>query len=442
MGEVLKFPEPGDLVRIWKNGLILEGIVMPSTEFSSENILIVKLSNGYNIGVDISKSKVEVIKERAYEIGKIPEPTITSVRGSGEGKLKFISTGGTIASRVEYETGAVKPAINAKELIEMVPEYRESFSTIEVLELYRLLSEDLTPSHWEKISEEIFRSFKSGADTVIVAHGTDTMGYTAAALAFSLQKLPAPVMLVGAQRSSDRPSTDSVINLRACAIIGKEAPFGEVVVVMHGSPSDSYVLAHRGVKVRKMHSSRRDAFQSINDIPLARVDFPSKKFTLINNRFIRRHAEDELTHLGKFSDKVALIKFYPNLDCNLIDYLVDRGMKGLVLEGTGLGHVRNACIKTISRAVNEGTIVVMTTQTLFGRVNMKVYTTGRRLIRAGVLPASDILPETAYVKLSWLLGNYPRSDIKELKQKFLTNYANEFNPSHEEIHFPRWYHGE
>ncbi len=438
---MLKFPEPGDLVRVWRDGLILEGIVMPNTEFSSENILIIKLSNGYNVGVDLSKSRVEVIKERAYEVGKIPEPTTTSVRGSGEGKLKFISTGGTIASRVEYETGAVKPAINAEELIEMVPEYLEGFSTIEVLELYRLLSEDLTPSHWERISEEIFRSFESGADTVVVAHGTDTMGYTAAALAFSLQKLPAPVMLVGAQRSSDRPSTDSVINLKACAVIGKEAPFGEVVVVMHGSSSDSYVLAHRGVKVRKMHSSRRDAFQSINDVPLARVDFPSKKFVLINKKFIKRHTKEELTHLGKFSNKAALIKFYPNLDCSLIDYLIDRGMKGLVLEGTGLGHVRNACTPTISRAVGEGAIVVMTTQTLFGRVNMKVYTTGRKLIKAGVLPASDILPETAYVKLSWLLGNYPSDDAEELKQKFLTNYVNEFNPSHDEVHFPRWYHG-
>ena len=438
---MLKFPEPGDLVRVWKNGLVLEGIVMPNTEFSSENILIIKLSNGYNIGVDVGKSRVEVLKERAYEVGKIPEPTTTSVKGSGIGKLKFISTGGTIASRVEYETGAVKPAINAEELIEMLPEYLESFSTIEVLELYRLLSEDLTPKHWGRISEEVFRSFENNADAVVIAHGTDTMGYTAAALAFSLQKLPAPVMLVGAQRSSDRPSTDSIINLKACAVIGKEAPFGEVVVVMHGSSSDSYVLAHRGVKVRKMHSSRRDAFQSINDKPLARVDFPSKKLTLINKRFIKRHTREELTHTSKFSEKAALIKFYPNLDCGLINYLIDKGVKGIVLEGSGLGHVRNACVPAISRAVDEGTLVVMTTQTLFGRVNMKVYTTGRKLIKAGVLPASDILPETAYVKLSWLLGNFPIDSLEELKRKFLVNYVNEFNPSHEKNHFPRWYHG-
>jgi len=438
---VPEFPSPGDLVRIWKDGLVLEGIVMPSTEFSSKNILIIKLSNGYNIGIDISKSKVEVLKERAYEVGKLPEPTSTYVKGSGKGWLKFISTGGTIASRVEYETGAVKPAINAEELVEMVPEYFESFSTVEVLELYRLLSEDLTPEHWENLSREIYNSFRGGAETVIVAHGTDTMSYTAAALSFSLQKLPAPIMLVGAQRSSDRPSTDSLINLKACAIIGKKAPFGEVVVVMHGSTNDSYVLAHRGVKVRKMHSSRRDAFQSINDVPLARVDFPSKNFTLLNRRYIKRYSTEELTFMGKFSRKASLIKFYPNLECELIDYLTDKGIKGIVLEGSGLGHVRNACISSISRAVEEGVLVVMTTQTLFGRVNMKVYTTGRKLIKAGVLPASDMLPETAYVKLSWLLGNFTSYDIKSLKEMFLTNYVNEFNPIHERYLFPRWFHG-
>ncbi len=435
-------PSPGDLVRVTKGGLVLEGIVMPSTEFSSRDTLVIKLSNGYNVGIDLRSAEVEILKERMYEVGKIPEPLETSVRGSGDMKMSFISTGGTIVSKVEYETGAVKPAITADELIEMVPEYRDSFSLIEVLELYRLLSEDLTPKEWSEISRVVYRKLRSGADAVVIAHGTDTMGYTASALAFSLRNLPTPVMLVGAQRSSDRPSTDSVLNLRACPIIAREAPFGEVVVVMHGSTSDTYVLSHRGVKVRKMHSSRRDAFQSINDIPLGRVDFPSGSFRLLNRRYLRRSSPSELELREEFSDKAALIKFYPGMDCELIDYLIDKGFRGIVIEGSGLGHVRNACIPSFVRAREEGVLVVMTTQTLFGRVNMKVYTTGRRLIEAGVISASDILPETAYVKMSWVLGNFGDRGLRELREKFLEDIAHEFNPRHELQHYPRWFHGE
>ncbi|MCD6340632.1 MAG: Glu-tRNA(Gln) amidotransferase subunit GatD, partial [Desulfurococcales archaeon] len=310
---------------------------------------------------------------------------------------------------------------------------------LEVVELFRLLSEDLTPSHWSRIADEVAKKIESGVNGVIVAHGTDTMSYTAAALAFALRNLPCPVMLVGAQRSSDRPSTDSVLNLRACPVVAARAPFGEVTVVMHGHTSDSYVLVHRGVKVRKMHTSRRDAFQSINDVPLARIDFPERKFSLINRRYLPRSKPELFTAKTKFSEKVALIKAYPGFDCEIIDYLVDRGYEGIVIEGTGLGHIRGKCVEAIKRACEEGVIVVMTSQTLFGRVNMKVYTNGRKLILAGVIPGSDMLPEAAYAKLSWLLANVP--DRNEVKILMTHNLVNEINEIHDMNAYPRWYHG-
>ncbi len=434
-------PKPGDLVRVKKGGIYLEGIVMPKTEFSSPNTIVLKLKNGYNLGIELDNAEVEVLEENVVDIGKIPSPTTTSVEGKGTLKMSFISTGGTIVSKVEYETGAVKPAITAKELIEMVPDFMDEASHIEVTELYRALSEDLTPADWERISYEAAKRIASGVDALVIAHGTDTMGLTAAALAFSLQNLPIPVMLVGAQRSSDRPSTDSVINLRACPVIAKKAPFGEIVVVMHGDTSDTYVLAHRGVKVRKMHTSKRDAFQSINDIPLAKVDFPNKEFTVLNSRYIKRSDPANFKHVGRFSDKAALLKFYPGMDCGLIDYLVDKGYRGIVLEGSGLGHIRSKCIESVRRAAEEGVLVAVTSQTLFGRINMKVYTNGRKLLEAGAISASDILPETAYVKLSWLLGNYGDRELRELKELFTTNLVNEINPFHDTRHYPRWYHG-
>jgi len=429
----------GDLVRVIKNGIIFEGVVMPSTEFTSNDVIVLKLGNGYNVGISLKGAKVEVLKKSYVDIGVIPPQGKSSIKGRGDLKLSLISTGGTIVSKVEYETGAVKPALTAQELFELVPELFDEVAELEVVELFRLLSEDLTPDHWGIIASEVAKKIRSGADGVIVAHGTDTMSYTAAALAFALRNLPCPVMLVGAQRSSDRPSTDSVLNLRACPIIASNAPFGEVVVVMHGSISDNYVLAHLDVKVRKMHTSRRDAFQSVNDIPLAKVVFPDRKFMIINNRFLPRSKPEEFDVKARFSNKVSLIKAYPGFDCEIIDYLVDKGYEGIVIEGTGLGHIRSECIGSIKRACEEGLVIVMTSQTLFGRVNMKVYTNGRKLLLAGVLPGSDMLPEVAYVKLSWLLANIPDRD--EVKKLMLQNMVNEINEVHDTAIYPRWYHG-
>ncbi len=435
----LRNVECGDLVRVIKKNVILEGIVMPATEFTSSDVIILKLSNGYNVGISLKDAKVEILKKSYISVGVEPPQARTRIEGRGSLKLSLVSTGGTIVSKVEYETGAVKPALTAQELIELAPELLDEIAELEVVELFRLLSEDLTPSHWSRIADEVAKKVESSVNGVIVAHGTDTMSYTAAALAFALRNLPCPVMLVGAQRSSDRPSTDSVLNLRACPVVASRAPFGEVVVVMHGHTSDSYVLVHRGVKVRKMHTSRRDAFQSINDVPLARVDFPERRFTLINKRYLPRSKPELFTAKTRFSDKVTLIKAYPGFDCEIIDYLVDKGYEGIVIEGTGLGHIRGKCVESIKRACEEEVIVVMTSQTLFGRVNMKVYTNGRKLILAGVIPGSDMLPEAAYAKLSWLLANVP--DRNEVKRLMTRNLVNEINEIHDMDTYPRWYHG-
>lgn len=128
----------------------------------------------------------------------------------------------------------------------------------------------MKPKHWIKIAHEVAKSLNSGDSGVVVAHGTDTMGYTAAALSFMLRDLGKPVILVGAQRSSDRPSSDAAMNL-ICSVRMSTSDVAEVMVVMHGETGDTYCLAHRGTKVRKMHTSRRDAFRSINDVPIAKV---------------------------------------------------------------------------------------------------------------------------------------------------------------------------
>ncbi len=431
---------PGDLVRIFKDGYVIEGIVMPLTEYSSKDLLVIKLSNGYNVGISIAGARIEVIKERYINIEELTaeEPRVSFVRGMSDKLISVISTGGTIVSKVEYGTGAVKPAITAEELLEFVPELKD-LGSIEVVDLFRLLSENMDPDHWTAIANTVAKKLNGGVDGIVVTHGTDTMSYTASALAFALRNLPMPIAMVGSQRSSDRPSSDAALNLLSAAITSLNAPFGEVVVVMHGVISDSYSLVHRGVKVRKMHSSRRDAFQSINDLPLAKVDYSSRKLIMINSRYIKRCTKGELIVMPKFEKKVALVKAYPGFNHEIIDFLVDRGYRGIVIEGTGLGHISESCISSIRRAVEDDVIIAMATQAIFGRVNMNVYTTGRRLLLSGVLPASDMLPETAYVKLSWLLGNF--SDLNEVRGLFTVNLVHEINEVHEERLFPKWYHG-
>ena len=428
---------------VTRAGTVVEGVVLPSTEFTSEGHVVLKLPNGYNIGVSLEGATVEVLEEGCPEPAAPEGPRgPTVIRGEGSLRVAFVSTGGTIVSRVEYETGAVRPALSASDLVEFAPELRELSSELVAVDLMRKLSENMAPEDWSRISEEVGRHLRSGADGVIVAHGTDTMAYTAAALAFALRNMGNPVVMVGAQRSSDRPSTDALYNLRACPLVIRDAPFAEVVVAMHGSTDDLYVLVHRGVRVRKMHSSRRDAFQSINDLPLAKVYVTEKRFELMSRRYAPRTRTTDVRVMSRFSSRVALVKSYPGIDCEIIDYLADRGYRGVVIEGTGLGHIHEECVESVRRATEEGVVVAMATQTVFGRVDMDVYTTGRKLLRAGVVPVDDMLSEVAFVKLSWLLGNYPDEEPRRIASMLVENLANEIGGAQSLETFPRWYHGD
>ncbi|MEM4717377.1 MAG: Glu-tRNA(Gln) amidotransferase subunit GatD [Desulfurococcaceae archaeon] len=432
-----KCVKPGDRVIIrLKDGSSLSGLLLPRPQlYSSDSIIVVKLINGYNIGISLQKIQdIEISRSITHvsaKEGKVGEYRITSVLP----RVTLISTGGTIASKVDYETGAVTPALKPEEILEWIPELGE-ISFISSKEIMSIFSEDMTPQLWERIATEVYEEVRNNVDGVVIAHGTDTMSYTASALAFSIQNKPVPIVFVGAQRSSDRPSTDAVYNLLAGFITASKAPFAESVVVMHGDLSDKFNTVHRGVKTRKMHTSRRDAFQSINDKPLALVDVVNKELRLIGNIVEYRGRKDPILK-PKFDDKVALVKVYPGLQDEIIETLVDKGYHGIVIEGTGLGHAPNKLIDSIKRAVENGIPVVMTSQCLFGHVDMYVYSTGRRLLEAGVIPGYDMLPETAYVKLSWILGSLTR-DIEEVREIFTTNLVGEINPRHTPDLYPRW----
>jgi len=409
----------GDLVKITtKGGTVFEGVVMPRPGISTDEMhIVVKQKSGYNVGIDAKQGvSIAVLKKGSAKAGgsQLGAMTATPRRVvKGLPAVSFLSTGGTIASKVDYKTGAVSPALSAQDLYDVVPELG-NVANIRAEILCNILSENMSPERWSMIADAVGkRVLEGGLDGVVIAHGTDTMHYTSAALSFALRGLPIPVVLVGSQRSSDRPSSDAAMNLTNAVTAAGKGPFAEVVVCMHGEMGDSYSLCHRGTKVRKMHTSRRDTFVSINAKPIARVEEGNVK--MLVSEYAPRDLKRELRVENKFDEKVGLVKTYPGMMSDLVDAFVDKRYHGIVLEGTGLGHVPEAIYGSIKRAAEEDVVIVMTSQCISGRVIMNVYRTGRELLAMGVIPGEDMLPETALVKLMWLLGKGESHDkIREL----------------------------
>jgi glutamyl-tRNA(Gln) amidotransferase subunit D len=411
----------GDIIRVTSKGKTYEGILIPRSELGSGTAIIVKIKSGYNIGIHAT-AQVKVEKT-----GKGTKPTFATPplpkQNPALPQVVIMSTGGTIASRVDYRTGAVRSALSASDLYGVVPELSD-ISQVDTEIVFSLYSENITQKHWTELAQRIAKRIEQGVDGVVIAHGTDTMAYTSAALSFALQNLPVPVILVGAQRSSDRPSSDAATNLIGAVKAAGEAPFAEVGLAMHQTISDTAIVVHRGTKVRKCHTSRRDTFKSINGFPIAKIK--DLQVTMQTNDYQHRDSKKKLILKPNFSEEVALVKFYIGLDPAIIDFYVDRGTKGILLEGSGLGHVSKFCFDAIKRAVTKGVVVALASQCIWGRVNMNVYDTGRDLLSFGVVPLDDMFPETALVKLMWVLGqtSQPQEAIKLLK----TNIAGEFAP--------------
>jgi glutamyl-tRNA(Gln) amidotransferase subunit D len=411
--------EVGDRLRIESRGRVYEGILMPRSELGDPDHVVIKLDSGYNLGIRVA-GKVKITKVGRGKVPRLGLPPIEIKRDPNKPDVTIVGTGGTIASRVDYRTGAVFPSFTPQEIYSAVPELAD-IANIKVKEACNVLSENMTPRLWIKTGRAVANEINDGAKGVVVAHGTDTMGYTAAALSFMLRGLFRPVVLVGSQRSSDRPSSDAAMNLISSVVVAGRSDIAEVCVVMHGSMNDDFCLIHRGTKVRKCHTSRRDAFQTINDLPLGMVR--GGNITLLREDYRRATNEGKVEVDDKFEEKVAIVKVFPNMSGEIIEALLDMNYKGIVLEGTGLGHTPKSLFASIKKAIGQGVPVVMTSQCIWGRINMNVYSTGRDLLRIGVIPGEDLLPEVAYVKLMWLLPK--TSDLDELRKLMLTDYAGE-----------------
>jgi glutamyl-tRNA(Gln) amidotransferase subunit D len=417
----------GDYIKITKNGTSYQGMLLDRAEDPDDKHIVLKLDSGYNIGVDVNGALAELIVKG--DKPKIGLPPLNIDKDSQKQDISIISTGGTVASVIDYKTGAVHPAFTADDLIRANPELL-GHANINGKAILNILSENMKPDYWVKTARSIADEINEGADGVVVAHGTDTMHYTSAALSFILNT-PVPVVVTGAQRSSDRPSSDAYMNL-INSVVAAKSDIAEVTLCMHAEEDDSYCYLHRGTKVRKMHTSRRDTFRSINTLPIAKIQKGNLKLVNKLSEYKKRN-NNQISLQDEIEEKVAFIKSYPGIKSDIIDYYIDKGYKGMVLEGTGLGHCPEDLLPSLERAKDENIPVLMTSQCFYGIVNMNVYSTGRKILSAGVISAKDMLPETAYVKLVWSLGQ--TDNIEEVSKIIQTNISGEMEEKSSEKFF-------
>ncbi|MFP4530859.1 MAG: Glu-tRNA(Gln) amidotransferase subunit GatD [Halodesulfurarchaeum sp.] len=393
---------PGDRVRVERAGQRHEGIMMPS---STPAHLVLKLESGYNVGVDREEAEVDLLEEDIYDVGD-GEPTEESTVTFDEDlpTVSLLTTGGTIASTVDYRTGAVTAQFDAEDVLRAVPELA-GMANYRGRVVRNILSENMTPAVWQDLADVVLEEIEAGADGVVVMHGTDTMQYSASALSFMLET-PVPIVFTGSQRSADRPSSDNVVNAVG-AVQAALADAAEVMIAMHATSSDDTVALHRGTRARKNHTSRRDAFETVGAKPLGEVDYETGEVTF--RRPYRERGAVELSSRPELETDVDLVKFTPGMDPTCLAMV--REKEGVIIEGTGLGHVHTDLIDELEALTDRGTTVVMTSQCLEGRVCDRVYDTGRDILDAGVIEGEDMLPGTAKVKLMWVLAN--RADVAD-----------------------------
>ena len=392
-------------VRVWSDvvatndaGSTFEGVILPRSETLDDEHVVLKLKTGYNVGLHVDR--LREVKEVGYKeaVYRIPEKEFPSRPELP--RVTLLGTGGTIASRLDYRTGAVIPAFTPGELYGAVPELAD-VANLTTKKLFGVFSENMAKEQYVALAAAIGEEIESGVDGIVVGHGTDTMGHTAAILSFMVQDPPVPIVMVGSQRSSDRPSSDAALNLIHAVHAAGRGDVAEVVICMFGPTSDQYALLHRGTRCRKMHSSYRSTFRTVGDTPLAMV---GDDFTYLTDRFRRRDRSRKTTVNPAYEDRTTILYYYPGMKPDLVDALVEKGYRGIVIAGTGLGHINKPLYPAMQRAVRKGVHVVMTVQTLWGYAQMYVYDTGRDLLDLGIVPLDNMLPETALMKLGWVLG--------------------------------------
>ncbi|MBN1175153.1 Glu-tRNA(Gln) amidotransferase subunit GatD [Candidatus Woesearchaeota archaeon] len=419
-------------VKVKVNGTEFKGKLLPKEGES----YVLKLDSGYNVG--IFPKNIESVEELEEEQTLQEQQNSDSIiQNEDLPKIKILHTGGTIASKVDYKTGGVIADFTPEALIGMFPELTE-IANIESQFMGNMWSDDFRFAHFNQLASAVLDGVNSGINKFIVTSGTDFLHYLSSALSFVLKDVPASVAVVGAQRSSDRGSSDAGMNLIGAAVYLSKTNFQGVVTCMHASVEDTTCNIIHGTHARKMHSTRRDAFQSINTPIIATVDYEKRTVKQIE---IMNEIKSEIpSRLPLFKEdlKVGLLYSKPNLYAQEI--LAYQNFDGLILAGSGLGHFpiskpNDDCsehekIKSAISELAKSIPVAMSVQTINGRVHMNVYSPGRELQEMGVIGHGSVMtPETSYIKLSWLLSNYSKEEVKEFYTKDVVGELNSNEPN-------------
>ena len=427
-------PSAGQRVKLeveTRNGKThIEGVVLHP---AAKNHLTVKLVNGYNASYPLEEvTSIELLQtESAPSVADAAKQERET--NDALPRIRILHTGGTIASKVDYTTGAVVARFEPDEMIASLPELA-LIANIEAVKLGNMFSDDIRPQHWNTMIQASKQAFDDGCDGVVVTHGTDTLHISSAAMSFAWggkgEVAPGRIAFVGSQRSSDRGSSDAAENLLSAvhwAANGPQ-PCGDagdgVVLVMHSTNNDGECAVYPGTGVRKMHSSRRDAFQPVNCEALAHVTLDNGKLshsltdfyeTLRKNSTPRPVCERPTTY--EKSTRIAQFISGPWRHSEEIEAIVQTGVQAIVIQGTGLGHLpiddpgkdapENTKVwRALTRCINREIPIIVTNQCIHGPVDMNVYSKGRKQMEMGIMGHGSVAaPDTVVVKVHWALSN-------------------------------------
>ena len=328
-------------------------------------------------------------------------------------RILLLCAGGTIACRPGDD--GLRPALDSQELLSHLNSMTSTYD-IYPLDLFSLDSSNIQPEHWQTAARCIWEELSSHTwDGIVLTHGTDTMGYTAAMLSYMLVNPPVPIVLTGSQLPLENALTDGYENLRCAFAMAASGVPGVFVAFQH-----RIILGTRAVKTR---SSRFDAFESVNaplagTVSAAGLSLNREAIPVISGEFSLR---------ANLNEKVFLVKLTPGIHPEIFHWLAQAGYQGIIIETFGAGgmaFLRRNLVECLGELTARGICVAAVSQCLYDGSDLSVYESGRMALQNGIWGARDMTAEAAVNKMMWCLGQ----EGEDVRSLFFTPRFGEISP--------------